>query len=183
VYIRIQNTNLDLVTSEYIRRVIRVDKEFAPKHRVAVCPIYQNNPAPSYPFEGQKLLSLRRLVEHFQGKDDKGEVPAQKSQLGKCLAVAGDQPARLVSVSHEAHSRRYFGFACKYCLTRSVRVMASLKNATASRRRSSSSAQLQRRKPCPAGPKHSPPRHATPRLSSAPSSRYIASPCETMPSR
>ena len=48
---------------------------------------------------------------------------------------------------------------------------------------SSGSAQLKRRKPWPAGPKHSPPRQATPFVSSAPSSRYIARPCDVMPKR
>ena len=38
-------------------------------------------------------------------------------------------------------------------------------------------------KPAPASPKHSPPRQATPLFGSAPSSKYMASPCEVIDKR
>ena len=65
-------------------------------------------------------------------------------------------------IHHSRYCSRYFGCVSKYCVTRSTRFTASFKNATAAFKRSSGSAQLKRRKPLPAGPKHSPPRHATP---------------------
>jgi|SRR5579864_1535459 len=57
---------------------------------------------------------------------------------------------------------RYLGFDLRKRSTRSVRLTASSTKRTASTNRSSGSAQLKRRNPLPADPKHSPPKHATP---------------------
>src|SRR5690606_32799776 len=110
------------------------------------------------------------------------EQPLDESGLEQPLDRPHAVEAERQSVRYGSRSR-YCGFSSSQASSLSLRDSATGMKSSACRSRSFGSAQLRRRKPAPAAPKHSPPRLAMPKCSSAPSSMYSARPWLVTPSR